>query len=96
MTKLTDSLKDAGTIYRVKFRAVNELTKYSEFSLELVFALGSLPSTPSAPAKIIEESTKDAIMVSWPQVSGDSLPILGYRLYADSGQKNELRQVYDG
>ena len=83
-------------MYRTKIRAVNELNKYSQFSHELVFALGPLPSAPSAPSKVIEESTKDSIMVSWPQVTGDDLPLIGYRLYADTGQKDELRLVYDG
>ena len=96
LTKLIDGLKQEGTIYRVKFRAINELGKYSAFSHEFVFALGSLPSTPSAPSKIIEESKQDAIMVSWPQVTGDALPLIGYRLYADTGHKDELSLVYDG
>ena len=63
LTKTTDGLGEAGTIYRVKFRAENENGNFSEFSNELIFALGSLPSTPNAPTKIIEESTSDAIMV---------------------------------
>ena len=32
LTKTRDGLKDAGTVYRVKFRAVNELDKFSLFS----------------------------------------------------------------
>ena len=35
-------------------------------------------------------------MVNWDEITGDSLPIIGYRLYADSGEKDELRLIYDG
>ena len=84
------------TVYRVKFRAVNDLDKYSDFSQELIFALGSLPTTPDAPVKIIAESKSDAIMISWNEITNDSLAIIGYRLYADSGLKDELKLVYDG
>ena len=96
LTKATDGLGDPGTIYRVKFRAVNEENDYSEFSNELIFALGSLPTTPDPPTKIIEESSIESIMVSWDEVTTDSLPILGYNLYADSGQKDTLKLVYNG
>ena len=85
MTQAIDSLGDPGTIYRVKFRAVNVDSDYSKFSNELIFALGSLPSTPSTPTKIIEESSADSIMVNWDEIVDDSLPILGYNLYADTG-----------
>lgn len=99
MTQAEDNLGDPGTIYRVKFRAVNDENSekvYSDFSNELIFALGSLPSTPSTPTKIIAESSVDSIMVTWDEITTDSLSIIGYRLYADSGQKDELRLVYDG
>ena len=96
MTKATDNLGDPNTVYRVKFRAVNDLDKYSDFSQELIFALGSLPTTPDAPVKIIAESKSDAIMISWNEITNDSLAIIGYRLYADSGLKDELKLVYDG
>lgn len=35
-------------------------------------------------------------MVTWVEITGDSLPITGYRLYADSGRKDELTLIYDG
>ena len=94
LTALDDGLGDPGTIYRVKSRAVNEDDNYSDFSNELVFALGSLPTTPGAPTKLIEESSSDSIMVSWDRITSDSLPIIGYRLYADSGRKDELKLIY--
>jgi hypothetical protein len=58
-----NGLASPGTIYRVKFRAINESGIASDFSSELIFALGSLPSAPNAPTKDISASSKDAIMV---------------------------------
>jgi hypothetical protein len=96
LTVVDDGLGSVGTIYRVKFRARNSLGVYSDFSSELIFALGALPSTTNAPYKSIVDSSEDSIMVVWDPVSGDDLPILGYRLYADTGQKDDLVLVYDG
>jgi len=35
-------------------------------------------------------------MVTWDENTGDSLSIIGYRLYADTGMKDELKVVFDG
>lgn len=96
LTSLDDSLGDPGTIYRVKFRAVNEDDNASAFSNELIFALGSLPAQPSTPTKIIEESESDSIMVMWEANSGDFLYVNKYHLYADTGLKDEMTLVYAG
>lgn len=68
----------------------------SELSDELVFALGAVPSAPGVPTKSIELSTQDSILVQWAAVTTDTLNILGYKLYADSGHADELKLVYDG
>lgn len=44
LTVATDALGAPGTLYRVKVRAVNKLNMPSEFSNDLVFRLGALPS----------------------------------------------------
>ena len=51
LTQTANGLGTVGTIYRVKFRALNIDNQYSSFSNELIFALGPLPSTPNAPMK---------------------------------------------
>jgi hypothetical protein len=61
-----------------------------------VFALGAVPSAPGVPTKDIVLSTKDSILVKWTAVTTDTLKILGYKLYADSGHADELKLVYDG
>jgi len=35
-------------------------------------------------------------MVEWNYITGDTLDILGYRLYGDTGHNNELRMIFDG
>ena len=69
---------------------------YSDYSDELVFALGSVPSAPGNPTKSISLSTKDSIMVQWNAVTTDTLDILGYKLYADSGHQDAFRLIFDG
>lgn len=96
LTKATDNLKAAGTLYRAKFKAINNDNMASELSDELVFALGAVPSAPGVPTKEIALSTRDSILVKWAAVTTDTLKILGYKLYADSGHADELKLVYDG
>ena len=46
--------------------------------------------------KIVEESSSNSIMVTWEENIGDSLAVIGYRLYADTGLKDQLKIVFDG
>ena len=62
----------------------------------MIFALGSLPAKPNRPMKIVEESSSNSIMVTWEENIGDSLAVIGYRLYADTGLKDQLKIVFDG
>lgn len=75
---------------------MNEEDGESEFSNELLFALGSIPATPQAPYKDIQGSSKTSILVKWDAVADETLPVLGYRLYADTGHRDEPRLVFDG
>lgn len=93
---VVDGLDAPSTIYRIKFLAVNEEGLKSEFSNELLFSLASLPSKPNAIRKDIYLSSRESIYVQWDKVIGDTLQVLGYKLYADSGTNDPLRLVYDG
>ncbi len=69
----------------------------SEFSGEVAFMLGSLPSKPVAPTKDILLSKAESIYVKWNKITTDTLMILGYNLYADSGRRDsDLRLVFSG
>lgn len=92
----TDGLGATGTIYRVKVLAVNEEGLKSEYSNECLFSLGALPSKPSMVTKNSYLSSGEAIYVEWDKITTDSLAVLGYKLYADSGKNDPLRLVYDG
>lgn len=91
-----DSLGAPGTIYRVRLAAVNEDSELSDYSDSLLVALGSLPSKPSPPRKVVASSSASTILIEWDEVTGDTLPIQGYKLYADSGRADSLIRVFDG
>ena len=91
-----DGLGLTGTLYRVKFAAVNELALRSDFSNEFIFRLGPLPSQPAPVNKVDAFSSGGMIALEWSAVTTDSLDILGYKLYANSGRNEPLRLVYDG
>lgn len=96
LDQTTDSLGATGTIYRVKYRAQNADSQYSDFSPELLFALGPLPSAPSDPYKDIVESKNNTIFLRWNKITGDVLSINGYLLYADNGLNDDFSLIYDG
>lgn len=68
----------------------------SDFSEELFFALGSYPSKPNAPQKSDSLSTSESMYIYWDAVTTDSLDVRGYKLYADTGRRDEMRLVYNG
>jgi hypothetical protein len=80
----------------MKYRAENVDGQYSEFSKELIFALGSIPSAPSTPVKDDALSSKTSIALYWNKITTDTLPVTGYLLYADSGLNDDFRLAYDG
>ena len=96
MEKTADSLGEPGTLYRVKILAVNDKGLKSAFSNDCIFALASLPARPNAVFKNNDLSTSDSIYVQWQRVTVGTLPILGYKLYADTGRNDDLRLIYDG
>lgn len=41
-------------------------------------------------------SSGSSIVVRWDSINTNTLNVLGYRLYADTGKNDDLRLVYDG
>ena len=68
----TNSLGSPGTIYRVRFVAINEDLVLGDYSDVLLVALGSLPSKPSTPTKTVSSSTSSTISIQWAEVTGDT------------------------
>jgi hypothetical protein len=75
---------------------VNTLGLLSEFSNELLFAVGSVPSQPATVQKDISRSGANNIFITWQPIISDTLMVQGYKFYADSGLSDPLRLVYDG
>ena len=55
-----------------------------------------MPSPPTSLLKVDSLSNETAISVVWTRVTGNVLPILGYRLYVDSGRDDSYTMIYDG
>lgn len=97
LTNGTDfSVTASGTLFRVRTAAINEDGLMSDYSEVLLCALGGFPSAPTAPFKVLDESSATSIMIEWDRVVGDTLPIQGYKLYADTGRADDFSLVYDG
>jgi len=96
LTTADDSLGAPGTIYRIKYRAKNLDNQYSEFSKNMIFALGSVPSPPSTPVKDDDLSSNISIALHWNKITTDVLPVIGYKLYADLGHDDDFKLVFDG
>lgn len=95
LTLGADITGSTGSLFRAKYIAKNEDGVYSEYSEELLFKMGGVPTAPGTPMKVDEESDADQIAIEW-TASGGDLPILGYLVYADSGKDDEYSLVYDG
>lgn len=96
MTAATDALGQPGTLYRVKILAVNEQGMKSDFSNEFVFVLASLPQAPHNLRKDDQKSNGEQIALLWDEITGETIDVLGYKLYANTGRNDPLRLVYDG
>lgn len=95
LTVVNDGLGALKTLYRVKLRAVNERGMYSEFSNELLFYFAPLPSQVASIRKNPLKSSSDSIAVEWDIIKFDTIPVLGYKLYANTGRNEPLRLVYE-
>ncbi len=96
LDSVTDSLGSPGTLYRVRLAAINEDSVMSDYSEVLLVALGSVPSKPNTPIKNVEGSGENSILVQWDPITGDTLTIQGYKLYADTGYTDDLVLLFDG
>jgi hypothetical protein len=90
----TDSLI-ANAKYRFRIRAENAYGS-SEWSATTDVAVAPLPSSPLAPTKIQELSSKSSIAVEWTSNSGDTEPVLGFRLFLQKDLSSESELIYDG
>jgi hypothetical protein len=61
-----------------------------------MFALASLPSQLVTVQKDYLLSSATTIVVRWDLITSNTLMVLGYRVYADTGRNDDLRLVYDG
>ena len=68
---------------------------YSEFSNELLFYFAPLPSQVASIRKDPSKSSSDSIAVQWDMIKLDTIPVLGYKLYANTGRNEPLRLVYE-
>lgn len=77
-----------GTEYRFYFTARNSLGEGPESDIS-TFGLGSLPTAPSTPSILTEYSTRTSLFIEWSELTGQDLPVEGYRLYGED-------LIYDG
>lgn len=96
LTVAADGLGAAGTLYRIKSRAKNIDGVYSEWSEFLVVALGAVPAAVSTPYKDDAASGAGQIAVKWAALTGQTLPIYGYKLYCDMASDHNFTVVFDG
>lgn len=68
----------------------------SLYSDVLIVALGSVPSQPSTPLKNLLLSNGTSIYIQWNPILGDTLSIYGYELWADSGNFDTFKLIFDG
>lgn len=85
----------AGKLYRFRFKSKNYLG-YSDFSDSLIVGLGSLPSKPQAPTKVVAESSDTSIAMVWTPLSSETLEVSSYLLYMDDGLGVHFSIVYNG
>jgi len=84
-----------GTIYKFKYRAVNEFGP-SDFSDEVDAAVAEFPAKPTTLAKVDAESGETFITLSWSQSTDTDLPVIGYVLYMDDGYGGDYSVIYNG
>ncbi len=83
----------AGSIYKFKHRAVNEVDK-SDFSNTIDAGVSDFPDQPAAPT--IGTLGETSITLSWVTSADKDLPVIGYQLYMDDGYGGDYSIVYDG
>lgn len=81
--------------YRFRILCKNDFGT-SDPSSEVVVAIASLPSQPSAPTKDQSGSSRTSINIEWTALA-DSQPVVGYYVYmADISAGGSYKLAYDG
>ena len=97
VTKVAEPWLTTGLVYRIKYRAVNEVGA-GEFSGTTSVALADLPSKPNLPVRMDSISTIDKVYLEWAAPTTTDSPggdITGYKIEVDDGIGGELVPVYD-
>ena len=87
-----------GLVYRVKFRAVNEIGA-SDWTAMTSVALADLPGPPAPPSKIPALSSESKFVLEWTAPATSHSPggdVTGYRLEMDDGLGGSFSVIYDG
>ena len=91
-----DGLGSLAELHTFKTLAKNEDGVDSEFSDVLIVKLGAVPAAPNAPTKNLGASGDGEIAVAWEALAGETLPVLGYKLYSDLGIEGGFQLVFNG
>ena len=83
----------AGSIYKFKHRAVNEVAN-SDFSDTIDAGVSAFPDQPAAPT--VSSLGDTSITLAWSISADKSLPVIGYQLYMDDGYGGAYTIIYDG
>lgn len=94
VTVITDSLVTS-KVYRFVTVATNAYGD-SEYSLQMIAGLGAKPPAPSTPIRDTTTYLEEAMVLTWGEVTGSDLLILGYKLLMDDGFGGPFSVVYDG
>lgn len=83
----------AGSIYKFKHRAVNEIGE-SDFSDTIDAGVGAFPDQPSPPT--VDSLGNSSITVSWSTSADKELPVLGYLLQMVDEFGSDYSTIYNG
>lgn len=85
----------ASTIYKFKFRAVNDFGP-SGFSDEIDVGVSSFPAKPNPLRKVLADSGLTYVSLEWDESLNTELPVIGYLINMDDGIGGAFTQVYNG
>jgi hypothetical protein len=84
-----------GLLYRFRVRSQNALG-FSDYSQVLMVGLGPLPTQPSAPEKVSDDTSnsESSIMLNWSPLVSQTLQINYYSLFMDDGYGVNFTEIY--
>lgn len=96
VTQANEASMATGTAYRFRFTAENTLAEGPPSDI-VSFALGALPSKPSAPTLDRDRSTETSLYVEWSALTSQDAEVEGYRLYMSQlTEGSDFKIVFDG